>query len=251
MQAMMPGLEISISTLFLVIIAASATLAGAMAAVAWRNSRELLIWSWALGSNALAHVLYALRGQISDFASIVVANMAAAFTFSLFRAGIAYSQGSTLSWQRLYGPLSLMAVICMALLDNLPARSIIGCSIFALQSADCLLALGRRRRQTRGMGQYILMTGFLLTTAAFLVRVAALLSGVVQVTSIFTASWLQAATFFAILIALMLLATGLTLMVQERAVHELTESRGLLKERNAMLQQCKRPANPILKAARP
>lgn len=69
---MMPGLEISISTLFLVIIAASATLAGAMAAVAWRNSRELLIWSWALGSNALAHVLYALRGQISDLASIVV-----------------------------------------------------------------------------------------------------------------------------------------------------------------------------------
>ena len=63
---MMPAVDVSIPTLFLTIIVVSATLACAIATVAWRNSRELLIWSWALGFNALTYVLFALRGQISD-----------------------------------------------------------------------------------------------------------------------------------------------------------------------------------------
>ena len=230
-------MAISITTLFLSIITVSATLACAIASVAWRNSRELLIWSWALGFNALAYVLFALRGQISDLWSVVLANTAISVTLALFRAGIACSQGSFMSWQRMGWPVPLVAISFYALLDQQTARVAVGCSLFALQSSLCLLDLGRRRAQTRGMGQYILMVGFLLVTLVFLIRIAAVLNGHAQAASITASSWLQTATFFAVLAGLMLLAIGLTLMVHERAMHELAESRGLLRQQNAMLQQ--------------
>jgi diguanylate cyclase (GGDEF)-like protein len=236
-STMMPWVDVSIPTLFLAIIAVSATLACAIATVAWRNSRELLLWSWALGSNALAYVLFALRGQVSELWSVVLANTAIALALALFRAGIACSQGQIPSWLRICWPVPLVAISFHALLDNPSARVGVGCSIFALQSFACLLALSQRRGQTRGMGQYILMAGFLLVTLVFLIRIAAVLNGDAQAASIQASSWLQTVSFFAVLIALVLLGTGLTLLVHERAMHELADSRGLLRQQNSVLQQ--------------
>lgn len=234
---MMPAVDVSIPTLFLTIIVVSATLACAIATVAWRNSRELLIWSWALGFNALTYVLFALRGQISDLWSVVLANTAISVTLALFRAGIVCSQGSMMPWQRTAWPVPLVAISFYVLLDQHAARITVGCSIFALQSSLCLLALARRREQTRGMGQYILMTGFLLATLVFLIRIAAVLQGQAQATSITSSSWLQTTTFFVVLAGLVLLGIGLTLMVHERAMHELAASRSLLQQQNGVLQQ--------------
>lgn len=230
-------MDVSVPTLFLVIIVISATLACSIALVAWRHSRELLIWSWALGCNALTYALFSLRGQVSDLWSVVGANVAVAITLALFRAGIACSQGRPLSGWRVYWPVPLVASSFYALLDNLPARVSIGCLIFALQSAACLLALTRRRGQTPGMGQYILMVGFGLITLVFLARIAAALSGHMQILSIMATNGVQIASFLTAIISLALLGTGLTLMVHERAMHELVDSRSLLRQQNAMLQQ--------------
>lgn len=236
-STMMSWVDVSIPTLFLAIIAVSATLACAIATVAWRNSRELLLWSWALGSNALAYVLFALRGQVSELWSVVLANTAIALALALFRAGIACSQGQIPSWLRICWPVPLVAISFHALLDNPSARVGVGCSIFALQSFACLLALSQRRGQTRGMGQYILMAGFLLVTLVFLIRIAAVLQGQAQATSITSSSWLQTTTFLVVLAGLVLLGIGLTLMVHERAMHELAASRSLLQQQNGVLQQ--------------
>lgn len=233
----MLGMNVSVPTLFLVIIVISTTLACSIAVVAWRHSRELLIWAWALGINALAYVLFALRGQVSDLWSVVGANVAVASTLALFRAGIACSLGGRLNWWRVYWPVPFVAISFHALLDNLPARVSIGCLIFAWQSSDSFLALLRRRRQTQGMGQYILMVGFGLITVAFLARIAAALSGHMHLISILATNGVQIATFFTAIISLALFGTGLTLMAHERAMHELAESRALLRQQNAMLQQ--------------
>jgi diguanylate cyclase (GGDEF)-like protein len=230
-------MDVSVSTLFLVIIVISATLACSIAVVAWRHSRELRIWAWALGTNALAYVLFALRGQVDDLWSVVGANVAIASTLALFRAGIACSQGGLPPWWRVYWPVPLIAISFYALLDNLPARVSLGCLIFAWQSADCLLALIRRCGQTPGMGQYILMVGFGLIMLAFLSRIAAALSGHMHLISILATNGVQIATFFAAIISLALFGTGLTLMAHERAMHELAESRALLMQQNSMLQQ--------------
>lgn len=234
---MMRGMDVSVPTLFLVIIMISFTLACSIAIVAWRHSRELLTWSWALGVNALAYVLFALRGQVSDLWSVVGANVAVALTLALFRAGIACYQGRLLGWWRVYWPVPLIAISFYALLDNLPARVSLGCLIFAWQSADCLLALIRCRGRTPGMGQYILMTGFGLIMLAFLLRIAAALSGHMHLISILATNGVQIATFFTAIISLALFGTGLTLMAHERAMHELAESRALLRQQNAVLQQ--------------
>jgi len=234
---MMLGMDVSVPTLFFVIILISFTLACSIAVVAWRHSRELLIWAWALGVNALAYVLFALRGQVSDLWSVVGANVAIASTLALFRAGIACSQGGRLNWWRVYWPVLFVAISFYALLDNLPARVSIGCLIFAWQSSDSFLALIRRRRQTQGMGQYILMVGFGLITLVFLTRIAAALSGHMHLISILATNGVQIATFFIAIISLALFGTGLTLMAHERAMHELAESRALLRQQNAMLQQ--------------
>lgn len=234
---MMLDMDVSLPTLFLVIIVISATLACSIAVVAWHRSRELLTWSWALGCNALSYVLFALRGQVDDLWSVVGANVAVAGTLALFRAGIACSQGGLLPWWRVYWPVPVIAISFHALLDNLPARVSIGCLFFAWQSSDCLLALIRRRGQTPGLGQYILMVGFGLIMLAFLLRIVAALSGQMHLISILAINGVQVATFFTVIIALALFGTGLTLMVHERAMHELAESRALLRQQNAILQQ--------------
>ncbi len=103
-------MSLSIPTLIATIIVASLVSAAAIAAVAFRRNRELLIWSGALVVHAFAYILFGLRGQISDIASIIVANMAIAAAFALFCEGI-------FSFQR-RPPTSLVDLVARAHRDG-------------------------------------------------------------------------------------------------------------------------------------
>lgn len=229
-------MDVSIPTLFLVIIVMSAVLAAAIAALARRQDRGLMVWAWAIGIHGLAYVLFALRGQVHDFWSVVLANVCISTTLALFRCGIANSQGGRLPGWRLVGPVLLVAIGFTVWLDNLSLRVIFGCSIFALQSLDCLLALQRQRGHA-SLGQHFLMAGLWLIILVFLGRVAAMIGGYLALSSILDPGSLQVASFVAVIVALVLFGAGLTLAVLERAVHELTESRGQLSRQHVMLQQ--------------
>lgn len=228
-------MKLDIATLFVIIIVTSTVLAGAIAAVAYRRAGTLAIWSAGLVTHTLAYLLYMLRGTVSDVLSIVAANTLLSLTFALFTAGIVRFQRRRLSPLLIWGPVPVVALLFALLIDNTPLRVVTGGIVFSIQSVIALAILFQHRRITHGRGQFILMAGFALIVLIFLLRIATTLSGQVEMLSIFSANEIQYVTFLSAIVGLMLLATGLLLMVQERAEAELRASQQLLNERNLEL----------------
>ncbi len=228
---------INVPSLLIAIIVMSVTLVLPVALVPLRRHPELRTWAWALGINALAYVLFALRGQISDLLSVVLANVAVAQTLVLFYQGICRFQKREPSRWLTVAPVLVIGAGFPFLLDDLPARVMLGCSVYAVQSLACVVILVRRREQTTGRGQYLLMAGFTLVTLTSLVRIAAAASGQMELLSILRTNPVQVATFLVLIVALILFGTGLALMVHERSESRLAHQRGLLEQQNLLLQQ--------------
>lgn len=230
-------MKLDILTLFVVVIVTSTALAAAIAVVAYRRTRTLGFWAAGLMTHALAYLLFMVRGMVSDVLSIVLANILLSMTFALFTQGIAQFQERRLPRLLTWGPVLAVAVLFSILIDNMPLRVIAGGIVFSLQCLIALVALYQYRRRTPGRGQYILMAGFAIIILIFMVRIAATASGQVEMLSIFSSNQIQHVTFISSVVSLMLLATSLLLMVQERSEAALRESQQLLQHRNLELQR--------------
>lgn len=205
-----------IPTLFMVIIAAGSTLAIAIGIVAWGRDRNLLLWAGALALHSVAYILYSQRGQISDTASIVVANMALSSSFALFAEGVLRFQHRPVPRVWVWGPVVVVTVSFYLLLHDMATRVALGSILYALQSLIVVIALAQRRRTTAGRGQYLLIVGGVLITLTFAVRTLGLIGGRID-TSFTAANTLQTATFLLAVVCLMLMGFGLVIMTMERA----------------------------------
>ena len=141
---------INVPNLLIAIIMMSAALVLPVALVSLRRHPELHTWAWALGINTLAYPLFVLRGQISDLLSVVLANVAVAQTLVLFYLGICRFQQREPSRWLSVAPVLLVGASFPLLLDKLPLRVMLGCSVYAAQSLACVVILVRRREQTIG-----------------------------------------------------------------------------------------------------
>jgi signal transduction histidine kinase/ActR/RegA family two-component response regulator len=223
-------MTLSIPTLMVTIIIASLVSAAAIAAVAFRRNRELLIWSGALVVHATAYFLFVLRGQISDVLSIVVANIAVATTFALFGEGLfSFLRRPPPRWL-IWLPVPITALVFTYFLDSLATRIILGGSIFAAQGMYVAYAIQQHRNAISGRGKYILMTGFLLISLIFVIRTISAAIGQTEAFSALAEGGVQTATFLSSITSLMLLATGLILMTQERAELALAHHRDHLED---------------------
>ena len=104
-----------ISTLFALIILVSFVLAAALAVASRGRSGVLHIWAGGLVAHGVAYTLFALRGQISDWLSVVLGNSLLALMFALFAVAVARFQQRQLPavlvwWAVLLVP-SLFAVL--------------------------------------------------------------------------------------------------------------------------------------------
>lgn len=229
----------TIGTSFLLIILASVVLAMALAVVSYRRTgtHVLHIWASGLVVHAIAYVLFALRGQINDGLSIVLANTLLAFMFILFALGVARFQQRPLAPLLLWGPMVVVPLLFTVLLPYSEARVVLGGVIFSAQAGLAVLLLWQQRRQTSGRGQYILMAGFFLVISVFSLRAVATLTGYVKMTSILDENPVQYLSFLTVIVCLMLLAMGLVLMVYERLETALLDSQALLQKQNQELAQ--------------
>lgn len=225
----------STPTLFVALIVVCATIALSSSVVALRQSRETAIWAAAFGANSLAFLLVALRGQVSDFLSVIVGNVALTTGFALFIKGIWSFQRLTRPSPLVWLPIPVVAIAFIYFLDNIQARLLIISSTAAMQALYCFFALWHGRKQTAGRGQFVAMAGFLVVAPAFLGRVAAAASG--QIESILSNNWMQAATLLSGIASLLLIGTGFISMVQERAEHELAKSRETLGNQHLKLKE--------------
>ena len=230
-------MSISVPSLLMAFIVMSATLVFPVALVPLRRHPELRLWAWALGVNTLAYVLFVLRGQVNDLLSVVLANVTQALALALFYRGICHFQKRQPSRWLTVAPLLLIGASFPFLLDWLPARVMLACSVYAVQSLACVVILVRRRARTAGRGQYLLIVGFALATLVSLFRVGAAAIGQMELLAILLTSPSQIVIHLLLIVALILFGTGLALMVHERNESRLARQRRLLERKNRLLQQ--------------
>ena len=212
------SMEAHIPTMFLMIIAASATLAVSVGSVSYRrNDDGLLYWAIALALHTVAYVLYSLRGQISDIASIVVANGVLSASFAMFAEALfQFQQRSPRRWL-IWPPVIIISISFIFLLENIQARFILSAVIFTGQCLFLLLNLLAKRRTTIGRGQYFLAAGLVLLLAIFVLRIIGTTIGETATLSLTASNSVQAATYLCSLICTILLSLGFVLMAKERA----------------------------------
>jgi PAS domain S-box-containing protein len=218
-------MDLHIPSIFLMTIVASATLTIAIGSVAVRQQRDgLWLWAIALALQTLTFILLALRGEISDFVSIVLANTLGAAAFAIFTEGLFQFQQRRPPRWLIWLPCLLIPVSFRLLIDDTPARVILGGIIFGSQSLFLLIALLQKNRQTRGRGKYMLAAGLIGMVAVFATRAAGTAGGSADMLSLMESNTIQSITFLTYTAALILLALGLAVMVKERAQHALQET---------------------------
>lgn len=213
--------------MFVMILVASAVLAGGMAVVAGRRHRELQAWALGLTVQAISYVLIALRGRIPDFVSIVVANAGISATLALYALGVYRIHREPVPYRLVFGPVAVTAVVFGALLDDFAARLLAGSLIWATQTLFLMSVVWRFRHQTPGVGQFVVLFAAGLFVSAELVRLVTVLLGQAPGQTLTTPSLHAIGFFLSSLSCTSLLAIGALTMVQERAEEALARSEAL------------------------
>ena len=128
---------IDIPTMFLVIITLCLTLAISIGWVAANEDHDgLRPLIFALTLEALAYVLYALRGRIPDVWSIFVANMAITGSYALVALAVAQFQQRRLSPLLIWLPMVVFALGLWAFFPHIVIRIAIASVVLCVQDLD-------------------------------------------------------------------------------------------------------------------
>ena len=205
--------------MFLVIILVGAVLSLSVGVVADRSQRDgMPYWAAGLLMHTVAYVLFSLRGQISDFASIVIANTLLSSALATFTEGLYVFYRTKATRRLIWAPVAVVFVSFYTLLDQLSLRIIVAAVVFTVQCMMLLVFMWRRRHQTTGRGKYFLAGGIAVMTAMLALRAAgAAMGATAAMLSLTDANLIQTLTFLGALTALLLIAIGFVLMSKERA----------------------------------
>lgn len=158
-----------------------------------------------------------MRGQISDWFSVVLANTLLVATFALFAEGLSEFQQRPARRWLIWGPVLAMFLLVALLMNHPQARPQLATLLLTVQSLVLLQLILGRRHTTPGRGQYFVAAGLVMTILALSLRFVAALSGQVDLNQV-TAS--HPAHAFSILMSnliIVLIAMGLVLMTKEQA----------------------------------
>ncbi|MBB1074248.1 GGDEF domain-containing protein [Rhodoferax sp. 4810] len=247
-----------IPTIFLLIVLINVTLSVFLGIAARRDIKNGIgVWAVGLAVSGCAYALLALRGQISDVLSIVLANFLVAISFALFSEGVGQFHHHPPRRWLVWLPVVATPVLFIVLISSQVLRMTAGAVIFSFQSALIIQALLAKHLATPGKGQYFLMAGFagLIVMLIFQVLGAYLIADTPQL--ITAPSAVRATTFTVIAMCNMVIGLGLIVMVKDRAellnrqlaMHD--ELTGLLNRRALMeslrqhTSQCQRSGQPL------
>jgi len=207
-----------VPTLFMAIMALSATLAVALGIAARTQLREGMGY-WALGllAHTVAYLLFAMRGQVSDWLSIVLGNVLLSSVFALFAEGVFQFQKRWPPRGLLWSPVLLVAVLFASLLPWYVARVVTGVLIFVFQSLTVVVAVLQKRKENPGIGQYFLVTGFLVLIAMLLLQGLGVMLYRDEIKSVSSSHWVTSLVFLVSALCTVVVSLGLILMAKERA----------------------------------
>lgn len=209
-----------IRSLFVVMVATNLVLAVSLwIGTGRRLQGGLGPWTAALLAQAVAFILFAARGGIPDWASIVAANALVGCSFSLQAAAILAFRGRALPRFVHAAAAGLAAFAVGLLMDDLGARLIAANLLFAACQV-ALLALAWKPVEgvsngTRGL----FLASFALGTACFLLRAVAPLHSGTAIAGFLAPSAVQAFSLMAAYTMILVSSVSFLLMQKERADH--------------------------------
>ena len=229
--------------MFAVIIAVSMGLAVFTAVIAHRRYPDISLWSGAMALHAVAYILFSLRGQISDFLSIVVGNTVLAVMFSLFGEALYRFHNLPAPRWLLWSPVLVAVIGFQLLLGNQQGRFAFSGLLLAFQCLLVVVLMVRNRHATEGRGQYLLMAGLCLIIFMLLMRTVSAVGGSLQTASIADANAVLGVSLMVIVVALLCFSLGMITMHQERAAHMSQQSDVQLRQSEARYRQFIETAN--------
>ena len=212
-------MQMDTPTLFLVNIVVTAALGISMGVVARRSRRDGMgYWAWGVAAQALAYLLFALRGQVSDWLSVVLANTLLVTTFALFTEGLCEFQQRPLRRRFIWGPVALMLLLVVVFMNHLQIRPLLAIVLLGFQSVVLLYLIISRHRQTPGRGQYFVVAGLVLVVLALLLRLLIVVSGqAVELNQVTGSNPAHAFSILVSILIMVLISMGLVLMTKEQA----------------------------------
>ena len=244
-------------TLLLVNVLVTAALGISMGVVARRASRDGMVWwAWAMVAQTLTFLLLGLRGQISDWLSVVLANTLMVATFALFSEGLCeFQQRRPRRWL-IWAPVLLLLVAQPLLFDEQRFRPLLSNAVMVFQALVLLQLILSGRRERPGRGQYFVAAGFILIVLALLLRLTAQILGQVDLRQVTASNPVHAVSLLMATLIIVIVAMGLVLMSKERAdalnrnlalqdeltgLHNRRSIQRLLDQQLAMLARGQRP----------
>ena len=204
-------------TLMLVSLLIAITMGVCMGWVARCERRDGMVWwSWAMAPLAGVLLLFWLRGQVSDWYSVVLGNTCLIAVLACFAEGLCQFQQRRARRLLIWAPVVLMPVLLVVMMDS-PHRPLLSNLVLMFQSALMLWLLLERRRQTVGRGQYFVMTGLVLVALAALSRLVAGLLGLADINQVNSNHVVHALSMLVFTLTIILVTLGLVLMTKERA----------------------------------
>ena len=209
---------IDIPTMFVVLIALSATLSVSIGWVAAHEDqgglRPLIV---ALALHALAYTLYALRGRIPDALSILVANLAVTGGYALVALAVAGFQRRRLSPLLLWSPVALFAVALCVFYSDFAARVAASSAVYFVQDLMLLWLLVGGMRRTVGRGQHLIIVGVAINLVIMVYRAWIAIVSEHFVARLSDPGTSQTLVYLSAFVSLNLVAIGFVLMTKEAA----------------------------------
>ena len=207
-----------IRSLFVVMVATNLVLAFSLwIGTGRRLQGGLGPWTAALLAQAVASVLFAARGGIPDWLSIVAGNALVGLSFSLYAAAILAFRGHALPRLVHAATAGVAALTVGFLMHDLGAR-LVAANLFFAACQVALLALAWKpvdgiSNGTRGL----FLASFALGTACFLLRAFAPLSQATAPAGFLAPSAIQAFSLMAAYTMILVSSVSFLLMQKERA----------------------------------
>jgi len=207
-----------IPTMLVMTATASVTMALALAVVHARRREGLGLWAWALSCNAVSFVLYAGRGQIADWISMVLANVLLAIAFALALAAVCQFQQRATPWVHMAWPVLAAGAAFPLLAHDGQIRPVALGLLLALQIALILRMLWRQPQTEGNRGARLLGVALALQAVLLLIRAALAALGFIDDYGGGTAySPIEPPIVLLALVTTILASLGFILMTKDRA----------------------------------
>lgn len=185
--------------------------------VAYGRDRLLLLWAVAFGIQSICYLLLALRGQIPDFISIVVANTLIAAMLALYVEGITRFNEKRLHPSVIWSPVGIIFIAYWAFMQNFDIRVAIGSVVSAFQTAALIWVILLGFKAWVGRGKWILLAATLLSVSMFIFRGAVAIFGTTEISTMSSTGIVPMTVSVGSMVVLIMFAFGVVVVFKERA----------------------------------